>query len=429
MHAIPGLYFRYAVALLGLTLLAGVHMRLAVVWPGLRGGIGGMNLVHAHSHAAFFGWAVMAAFALVTARAVPAGWRVTAHRGLAHVTGVASAAAFVGFALRGYDAATIALSAFHVLLWLVFTALVWRDLGALSAGAQPFVRAGLLFLAGAGLATTAPVLMLVRGTTDPWLQQLGVKLFLTPFVSGFLLLTALAVACDACRATRGLRAALVLIAAGVLPSTVLYVAAAPPAEWLTWVGRGGMALLAAGTLLFVGTVVLQVRPSPRLLSPLGALVLLMAVAKAGLELLAAAGVGAAFMHNRAITIAVLHLVLLGVVTPAFLLGMRPRLRAPALTALYGTGLVALSVSVGVLGWPWAALQLATRGVPFDALFAAAAVSGVLVAATLLALCVVREAAQSTMRPPAPGPRAVRPGRTHDAAPTAPVEPSFLTRTP
>jgi hypothetical protein len=380
MNRTSRLYAFWAVALLGLTLLAGVHMRAAFAWPVLRGGLGGPNLVHAHSHVGFFGWAVLAVCALLTSRAQIAARQAAVHRVLAHVIGIGSAAAFVGFALRGYDVATIALSAFHVLLWLVLVVLVWRDVGSQPQATRPFVRTALLFLAGAGLATVVPVMLMVRGVADPWLQQLGVKLFLTPFVTGFLLLVALGTVYGLLRRPRHARTSLVLIALGVLPSTLLYVSAAPPAVWLPWAGRAGMALVASGTLLFVADAVRNAA-----LPPLAWVVVLMAAAKAGLELLAAAGVGAAIMHNRAITIAVLHIVLLGIVTPALMLGLRPRLRAPLRTAVFVAGLVAMTVAVGITGWPWAARLLILRGVQLELLLIIAAVAGAVSAVALLSL--------------------------------------------
>jgi hypothetical protein len=424
MNAVSRLYGRYALALLALTLLAGVYLRAAFTWPALRGGMNGPYMVHAHSHTGFFGWAVMVVFAVMTARLVFGRAGELLHRILAHAIGLGTVAAFVGFALRGYDTSTITLSAVHVLLWLVFAAAAWSGIRSVSAVTTLYLRAALLFLVTAGLATTAPVLMMVRGVGDAWLLQLGVKLFLTPFVTGFLLLAALAVVYEHVAAPRFARSALACIAAGTLPSTLLYVAAAPPADWLVGVGRGGMLLIAVGTLLFVGDVlraqlargaaaparpVTPAKPVVPALPPLAWLTVATATAVAGLELLAAAGVGASFMHNRAISVAVLHLVLLGVVTPALLLGVRPRLHAPRRTIAYATALLLMLVPLGVTGWPWAARTLVLGGVPFPLLFTLAAVGGVLAAVMLLALVLPSPAAEpSAATTPAATPAAAVP---------------------
>jgi hypothetical protein len=103
------------------------------------------------------------------------------------------------------------------------------------------------------------------------------------------------------------------------------------------------------------------------------------------QLLAAAGVGAAFMHSRAITIAVLHLVVLGVVTPALVMALRPGVVAPVRTAVYAAGTALMLLPLAAMGWPWAARTLVMRGVGIDALLVVAAVGGVVGAVGLLSL--------------------------------------------
>jgi hypothetical protein len=390
MNRASRLYLRYAVAMLVLTLLAGALLRASFVWPAWRVGHG-PHVLHAHSHVGFFGWAVMAVCAVVTARIRITEASATVHRVLAHAIGIGSAAAFVGFAQRGYDMTTITISAVHVLLWVVFVAAVWRPLGALAANERRYLRTGLAFLATAGMATIAPVLMMVRVVSEPWLLQMGVKLFLTPFVTGFLLITALGLLYSRIRGSKWALPALWLVALGTLPSTLLYVTAAPPAPWLLWVGRGGMGMVGAGLLCVVFDVaytrLAQRGESQPGLPPVAALAL-SAVAVAGaVKLLAALGVGAAFMHSRNIVVAVLHLVLLGVVTPSFILALRPTLRAPRRTAAYAASLFVMLASLAAAGWPWAARTLIARGVQLDTLFQLAAVSGVLATVLLLTLFV------------------------------------------
>jgi hypothetical protein len=394
MNAVSRLYARYAIALLLLTLLAGVYLRASFTWPALQGGMHGPFMVHAHSHTGFFGWAAMAVFAAVTARMSISGAAALLHRVLAHAIGIASAAAFAGFALRGYDVATIVLSALHVLLWATFTVAVWGRVRAASGTAALYLRSALLFLVLSGAATLAPMAMMLRGTTNPWAVQLGVKLFLTPFVTGFLVLAGLGLIYEAVARPRFAGAALALIAGGVLPSTLLYVAAAPPAAWLTWAGRAGMALVAAGMLLFVAdTLGTRLRPLARLAT-------LAAAATGVVELLAAAGVGATFMHNRAITVSVLHLVLLGLVTPALLLGLRPALRAPRRTLAFAASLLLMLAPLAATGWPWAARSLVTLGVPFPLLFSVAAIGAILAAIALATLAAAPDEPGAGARAPA-----------------------------
>jgi hypothetical protein len=387
------LHVRYAVLLLAVTLLAGVYLRAAFIWPAVRGGIPTPHMIHAHSHAGFFGWMVMAAAGALLLRVAPVSvWHVRAHIVLAHCLGLASLAAFLGFALRGYDVATITLSALHVVFWMVLAALLWRPLrDTPNADSHGLLRGGLAFLVGAGAATIVPGVMMAQQVSDPWLVQFGVKLFLTPFVSGFLLLTALGLVYSRVRNVTQATTVFLLIAVGTLPSTFLYVPG-PPAEWMTLAGRLGIALVGAGLLLFAGDMLAirlkggRTADGLHLTSPAG-LVVLSAAAAAVIKLLAAAGVGASFMHNRSLVIAVLHLVLLGVVTPAFVQAVAPRVVMPVRSAVYAAGLALLLLPLVAMGWPWATRLLMLRGVSTDALLSASAVGGMIAAVALLALCV------------------------------------------
>jgi hypothetical protein len=390
MNNTPRLYFRYALAMLVLTLLAGALLRASFTWPAWRVGYG-PHVLHAHSHVGFFGWAVLAVCAVITARIRITAFSATVHMILAHAIGVGSAAAFVGFAQRGYDMTTITISAVHVLLWLIFVASVWRPLGTLPTIERRYLRTGVAFLATAGLATIAPVLMMVRGVSEPWLLQMGVKLFLTPFVTGFLVITALGLLYSRVCARAGALPALWLMALGTVPSTLLYVTAAPPAPWLLWVGRAGMGMVGAGLVCVVCDIAYP-RPARRTgtlpeLSPLSALVVAAVAVAGAVKLLAALGVGAAFMHSRNVVVAVLHLVLLGVVTPAFIQAVRPELRARRRTTAYAASLFVMLGSIAASGWPWAARTLMTLGVRLDTLFQVAALSGVIATLMLLTLVV------------------------------------------
>jgi hypothetical protein len=442
---ISRLYAGYAVVLLGLTLLAGVYLRAAFIWPSVRGGIPTPQVIHAHSHAGFFGWMVMAAAAALVGRVAAMSPNVArAHRLLAHAIGIGSFAAFIGFALRGYDVATITLSALHVGLWVMLAALLWRPLrDTPEADDGGLLRGALVFLVASGAATIVPGMMMVRQVTDPWLVQFGVKLFLTPFVSGFLLLTALGLVYAHIRRGHQATTVLYLIAVGTLPSTLLYVPG-PPLPLLTLLGRFGIGMVGAALVLFAADVAIsrwtrrrgadrletlhaddglratspagEAGESLRLLSP-AALVVIAAAAAGVVKLLAAAGVGADFMHNRSIVIAVLHLLLLGVVTPAFVVALSPGMRAPIRSACYAGGLALMLVPLVAMGWPWATRLLMMRGVGIDTMLAASAVGGIAAAIALLALCV--PAGGTSLPGSLPGGGQVEGARNGDASEAVP----------
>jgi hypothetical protein len=175
------LYLRWAAVCLAATVLSGVWLRTVFLNPGTLGGFAFRNLVHAHSHLAFFGWATPALFALVVRTAVSPS--VAGARWLrlhAHTVGIGSLLAFAGFLAGGYTTSTIVLSTVHVGLWVLFAFGMWPRLD----GASPFVRrslrGALAFLVLAGLGAMAPGVVMARGIADPWIGQLALQSFSPP---------------------------------------------------------------------------------------------------------------------------------------------------------------------------------------------------------------------------------------------------------
>lgn len=373
-------YFLWAALLLEATVGLGAWLRAIFVWPALKGPFVFGYLVHAHSHVGFFGWATPALFGLVirAARLRPdRRQRFTRH---AHALGVASLAALVAFALGGYDAASIAISAVHVALWWAFALPAIRALGPAPAVERRCFRASLVFLLVAGTATLLPGILLARGVDDPWLKELGVKLFLTPFVAGFVGLGVMGAVYARIGGRRAMPA-LVLTCLGVLPSAFLFVAAPPPTPALLGVGRAGSLLLGAGGVLFAADVLGAAAPGA-ILRLVGAA----AALKGGLEVVASLGLADALMHDRSIVLAYLHLTVLGVVTPALALAaFRRRDGAPGWVALHALGLAGMCGALVGLGWPLAGRLLAALGLGVTTLFPIAAAGGAASAVAVLAL--------------------------------------------
>jgi len=346
--ALARLYGGYALGFLALTVLAGTWLRAVFVWPATAAGASAAHLVHAHSHVAFFGWLSMALFAAIARAGRIDGARARLLRLHAHAVALASAAAFLSFLRAGYDAASIAVSALHVLLWVVFAAAAWAPLNAAGALERRFFRGALAFLLAAGAATAAPAAVLVRGVSDPWWSQFAVKLFLSPFTSGWALLGTMGalygVAAGGRR--RAANAALILVAAGVLPSTFLHVVAPPPADWIPIAGRAGTVLLGTGaTLIALDLLSAQLRPLTRLAAAA-------ALLAGTLQLAAGAGVGATLIASRPVVLAFLHLLLLGFMTPALLEAIAPpRGKATGRTAALAAGLALMLAALLALGGP------------------------------------------------------------------------------
>jgi hypothetical protein len=394
-------YRRWAVLLLAATVVVGAWMRALFVWPRLGLGLSFPNLIHAHSHVAFFGWIVMGMGAVLAARRSHSGTtaerrRASLPRALrlhAHALGVASVAALLAFAAQGYGAASIAISIVHVLLWVALAALAWPLEGATPAE-RALLRGALVFLLVAGATTVIPGILMARGVESGWVRELGIKLFVTTFIHGWVGLGAMGIVYGRIERSRLLPPRIAhtagwLVALGTLPATLLYVSSPAPAAWLVTVGRTGAGLVGLGTILFALDALVARRRAtlPVLLE--GAAIA--ALAAGVLGILAAAGVGTALMHGRPVVLAWVHLVLLGVATPAILSALHPSLRAHRWVAAYGAGLALMLVALAAMGWPRLAALLAAVGVDVMRTLDLALYGGVAAAAALLAI-VARAAA-------------------------------------
>lgn len=397
--AAAALHGRYAAACLGVTVLAGVWLRVGMLRPEALVGFSFRNLVHAHSHLALFGWVTMAMFAVILSVAGrdEARW-APAH---AHLVGIASAAAFVGFLGQGYAPATIAVSAAHVALWVAFTLGVWRRLASAGRVERRFFRASLAFLMAAGAGTIGTGLLSARAT-DPWTSRLAIELLLTPLIAGWLVLGAFGVAYGRISNPRLAPAVLALGAAGALPSGLLHIAATPPFPWIPWVGRAGMILVGIATLGFAADL-LRDRGAAPFLRLAGAAALLKGLA----EVTAGLGVAAHLLGSQHLVIAYLHLVLLGMVTSilADRLLARPDSVAPAV--LHGVGLLLQLGALVTLGAPAWVTQATALGWGAERLLVVALAGGVMSAAALLLLATARgwKGASPIAATPLPTPRA------------------------
>jgi hypothetical protein len=364
------LYAGYAALFLGVTLLSGVWLRGAFVQPEVMRGFAFAHVLHAHSHLAFFGWTSMALFALI-ARRSRLGVQVPWLRWHAHAMGVASAAAFVGFLLGGYNAFTIAISVVHVLIWATFVAEAWGPVGALARVERMFARGALAFLALAGAGALTPGFVMARGINDPWIGQVAIYSFLSPFMAGWLMLGAMGAVYAAVERPRYADAALWLTLAGALPAALLHPSAPPPTEWLLLVGRSGTLALGLGTAFFA----LDVLSAGARVAPLLRLAVGAAAVKGVAEIAVSLGIGLELASVRPITIAYLHLVLLGVVTPALMAAGLRLPHAPLRTAAYAAGLGLMLACLVALGYAPATVALVAIGVTPATLYWGALVGG------------------------------------------------------
>lgn len=375
---------RWAAVSLGATLLSGLWLRTALTWPAFTGGVNLLHAVHAHSHVAFFGWLVLGV-ASIAARQTAFSTRALGQwRLLVHALGVLSLFALGAFAVMGYAAPTIALSAVHVLLWIPLVRLLW-PLTHATAAQRAWWRASFRALLLAGAATLMPAVFVARGIREGWWREFGIKLFLALFINGFAGFAALGLLSSSGdgrgdHAGSDIRDPLAwprrMMTASLVPLAVLYVSTPAPAAWLVWSARAAVGIMGVGTTW----VLVQAMQTPR--SGWRWMAWLAWGVVAILELVAASGVGTTLLHQRPVTLAFTHLVLLLGVSPVLAatllqgphaharVDLRENVRAKwrvnmrvnvrMLTATGGGAL--MCASLAALGWPWLSAQVSALGV-------------------------------------------------------------------
>ena len=219
---LPAAFALGAVAYLALVVSLGVVLRARYVtplWPGLAF----RNLMHAHSHGAYFGWASLGLMAGIyrllpelTGRALVSPAWVRRQLWLTHA---ATVGAVIAFAAGGYNPVSIAFSTVNVLLWYMFAALYWRNVrGAPRPWPVPvlYFNAAVSFLVLSSLGTWLITVVTAAGLESPLWRSAGLYLFLSSFADGWLLV------------------GLMGLAAALLPADPLAETGAWARPWLLW---------------------------------------------------------------------------------------------------------------------------------------------------------------------------------------------------
>lgn len=174
--------------------IVGVLLRaryVAPVWPALRFD----NLVHAHSHVAYFGWAALALMAAIyavlprlTGRPLRGARVMRWQLGLTHVVTVG---ALVTFATGGYTPLSIVFSTLNVVLWYVF---IWLYVQNVKGMPRPlpvalgYLHGAVALLFVSSLGTWFISVVTALGGDSALGQQIGLNIFLTNYTDGWLLL-------------------------------------------------------------------------------------------------------------------------------------------------------------------------------------------------------------------------------------------------
>jgi len=413
MHAQPQAHtvlLRSAARWFLVVLTLGVILRSAFVWAYTPGPFLWGNLIHAHSHTAYFGWAGLGLMGLILWVLPRLTGRPVAHsaslRWMLRLAPVAVTGQLLAFAGQGYTALAIAFSALNEVVWFLFAAAFWREVRAIPLRRWPpalwliGTAVGLLLLSTAGTLLVI-IFTVVLQTSDPVLGNLGIYLFLQAYGDGWLEVGAMGVIAallpgalpDRRRAAWQSWLFLLLMAPAALRLLAPFGLAGPTLTLSVLAGAG----LGIAQVLFVGSIPwgsLPVAARPWWLLAGGGL-----LAKAGMELIPLLPGWIALATSRSLVIAFLHWKLLLIVSAALIGAMtlyrseRPS-RGPF--ALFAGGSLLMIGALAAHGF-WADGNL-----PLGAALYATAFGGGLVSATGAAWAVWPGAARRSVQAEARG---------------------------
>lgn len=350
----------------------GTYMRGFLLWGWplpIRYG----HMVHAHSHIAYFGWGGLglmgAAYGIIpalTGQPLAGGVWLRLQLWLAPLS---VAGAFTTFALYGYAGPSIAFSFLNELAWYLFAWILWLNVRTIPRSRW---QTTLILLVGATLqlllstlGTWLLMLDALIGTESGVLRDAGMFLFLHAYGDGWLVMGAMALLASLCARPggQGLPARPVwwLVGAHLLAIVgfLRYLNPGALAPWLSLAGKSGGVLRASAEVAFLLVAVRCAWSliAPRWRSPIwgfAALALGFLGAKAMLEFVPLLPVWPAWLRNRQLLLADLHLKLLGVFSAA-LLGWLAAQVAPhqrhgrIVVGLYGAGSLIMVLALGGAG--------------------------------------------------------------------------------
>jgi hypothetical protein len=310
----------FGVALAFLVVVAGLGTLLRWQTPWQGAGFHYGFFLHAHSHVAFLGWVFNAFFALAWVHFIP----TEHHRGYAWLFAVWQGSVLgmlVAFPVQGYGAVSIAFSALHMAGSCVFVWRLWRSNLAVPI-ARGTLRVALVFLVVSGLGPLSLGPLAAAGLRDTPAYALSVYFYLHAQYNGWFLFFLQAVLLQSA-VRRGLavdehdaRRALVWLTAGTILTFAQSTLWLAPSAWIhALAGLGGAAQLAGCLFLARSFRGARIRLS-------GVHRVLVGLAVAAFlfkHVLQAAAAWPGLLElgsHRFIVIAFLHLVFLGVVTPA-----------------------------------------------------------------------------------------------------------------
>lgn len=340
----------------------GVLMRL--VFVGFDVGLPFDNLLHAHSHTLYFGWAAIGI--LVGAiDIVPEVGRALSE--LAWALALTFPLVLVGFLAVGYNPMTIAISSVIMGAWYVVVALWWRAGKGSGGTTVALFRTALPYLLAASVGVWALGFLQATQNTTPLSEALAVHAFLLGF-AWFLVFGVVAMIMESA-AEKGLtldaeslRRALRWWAPLAFFTFPLGVSGGPEVTGLGPLARLACVLLLYPGWLWVRTLWRGAQPSQRRWT-WRLVAVWFALAASGTALVAVFGTAALTAGGRQSIVIYLHVLLVGFVTTSLfaLLPIRP---VPArLLGFHGValGVMLAGMAIAALGSVQGGLWLAVAG--------------------------------------------------------------------
>lgn len=280
-------------------------------------------VLHAHSHVAFLGWVFNAFFVVALRHFIPAD-RACGYTRLWWILQIAVLGMLASFPAQGYGAVSIAFSTLHMAASAVFAWKLWRKNLAVP-GARFFLRAALVCMLVSGLGPLALGPLAALDLRDSPAYLLAIYFYLHFQFNGWFVFFLLALWMQRGAEPGPRRVSAIsgysgwlLVAGGVLTYALSALWLAPP-RWVYAVGlAGGILQLAGGAGLLAG-----LRPAAGGLGG-GVSLLLLRIALGSLVLKMLLQVAAvmpglsALASQRFVVVAFIHLIFLGLVTPALL---------------------------------------------------------------------------------------------------------------
>lgn len=302
------------------------------------------HVLHAHSHVAFLGWVFNAFFAASLRHFIPLD-QARGYDLLWWTMQVAVLGMLASFPAQGYGAVSIAFSTLHMGASAAFTWKLWRSNRAV-AGARFFLRAALVCMLISGLGPIALGPLAAFDLRDSPAYPLAIYFYLHFQCNGWFVFFLLALwlqrraEAGASLPARFIGHAGLLLAAGCALTFALSALWLDPPAWVGAVALvGGAVQLVGGGLLFVAVSGLGRHGG------CGVSTLLMRVAvgslvlKLLLQFAAPLPALSALAAQRFVVVAFMHLIFLGLVTPALLQwAIEERWVAPGLRRSIGIAL-------------------------------------------------------------------------------------------